>query len=63
MSIFFLFPGEINAIPIHNSNMKLYAIISDNRMVIKYSIGEELVTKKNAEIANDTNNILGLNHL
>ena len=43
--------------------MKLYAIISDNRMVIKYSIGEELVTKKNAEIANDTNNILGLNHL
>ena len=63
MNIFFLFPGEMNAIPIHNSKMKLYTRISDSRMVIEYSIIDELVNTKNTEIASDASNKLGLNHL
>jgi len=31
--------------------------------VIEYSKNEELATKKNTEIINDTSNKLGLNHL
>lgn len=53
----------MNAIPIHNSRMKLYDIISDNRMVIEYSPNEELETKKNTEIISEASNKLGLNHL
>ena len=53
----------MNAIPIHNSKMKLYDRINDIKMVIEYSKIEELVTKKNPEIINDTRNKLGLNHL
>ena len=53
----------MNAIPIHNSKMKLYDRISDNKMVIEYSKNEELVTRKNTEIISDTSNKLGLNHL
>ena len=58
-----MFPGEMNAIPIHNSKIKLYDRINDIKMVIEYSKIEELVTKKNPEIINDTRNKLGLNHL
>ena len=53
----------MNAIPIHNSKIKLYDRINDIKMVIEYSKIEELVTKKNPEIINDTRNKLGLNHL
>jgi len=53
----------MNAIPIHNSKIKLYDRINDNKMVIEYSKIEELATKKNTEIINDTRNKLGLNHL
>ena len=53
----------MNAIPIHNSKIKLYDRINDIKMVIEYSKIEELVAKKNPEIINDTRNKLGLNHL
>jgi len=53
----------MNAIPIHNSKIKLYDRINDNKMVIEYSKIEELATKKNTEIINEARNKLGLNHL
>jgi len=53
----------MNAIPIHNSKIKLYDRINDNKMVIEYSKIEELATKKNTEIINEARNKLGRNHL
>lgn len=58
-----MFPGEINAIPIHNSKIKLYANIIEIDTMTKYWKNEELINKKITATNRETNNKPGRSHL